>query len=247
MPEYQHTHLSISIYIYYVSTTWDSSRQAEFRSYHIWTHPIMMKYKYMIWLDTDCALSKEWDVDPMRAMVENDLAVLFVGYPYGKTKKDNDLRDKMIRFYNTSLCSVSSGKDGPGIHLWGNMCKSDLELYQVAGNHHITNLEVFRKPVHQQFLKAFTGDYRFSRMYDDQMAVTIVGLMEQYMVNNYTSGRPEKYKIWHERTNGIKLDIAHHGMFDADESDRAPVNKKNSFRKYKKTWHGLDERCGSHF
>jgi hypothetical protein len=62
-------------------------------------------------------------------------------------------------------------------------------------------------------------------MYDDQIAVTIVGLMEQYMVNNYNEV-PAKYTVWHERTKGMLLKISHHGMYDAEKKDSAPVRAK---------------------
>ncbi len=77
------------------------------------------------------------------------------------------------------------------------MCKgkSSFLLKQIAGNHHISNLETYRKPVHQQFLKDFVGDYRFARQFDDQIAITIPAVME---------GRK---KAWHERSHGLVLKI----------------------------------------
>ncbi len=152
------------------------SWQAEFRAYHIWNHPAIQPYKYMMWLDTDAYATKEWNVDPMKAMVENDLVVLYSGYPYGRTRNDSNLRDKLIHSYGSSICHISringNGKEG-----WGQgeivkmkPCNNSVAFQHIAGSHHITNLEVFRKDVHQQFLKNFTGDYRFSRMYDDQVS-----------------------------------------------------------------------------
>ena len=154
--------------------------QAEFRSYQIWNHPAIQPYKYMMWFDTDAYATKEWDVDPMKAMVENDLVVLYSGFPYGRTRNDNNLRDKLIHSYGSSICHIQQtqtredvkGKKGweQGDILKMKPCNNSVVFSQIAGSHHITNLEVFRKDVHQQFLKNFTGDYRFSRKYDDQVS-----------------------------------------------------------------------------
>jgi hypothetical protein len=218
--------------------------QAEFRSYHIWNHPAVLKYKYMIWLDSDAYIGREWDIDPIQAMVENDLTVLYAGWPYGRIHHNDVLREKLIHSYNTSICDVQESSDSAGgKHIYAKVCNNGLNIKQLAGNHHITNMEVFRKDVHQHFLKNFTGDYRFSRMYDDQIAVTIVGLMEQYMVNNYTEV-PAKYTVWHERTNGMLLKISHHGMYDAEKKESAPVRAKNLIKRSKANWTGLEERCG---
>ena len=83
-------------------------------------------------------------------------------------------------------------------------------------------------------------------MADDQLAVTIVGLMEQYIVNNHTDV-PKKFKVWHERSHGMTLKIAHHNMFDVVKSDRAPHRRKKLFNNIKGNWTGLEERCGAVF
>lgn len=150
--------------------------QAEFRSYHIWTHPAIQKYKYMMWLDSDAYVGKEWDVDPMQAMVENDLAILYGGFPYGTTTGDYNLRDKLIHAYGTSICATKwfKGSSRNGKILNAVPCTDNASFMHIGGAHHITNLDVYRKEVHQQFLKNFTGDYRFSRLNDDQVSVTIL-------------------------------------------------------------------------
>ena len=149
--------------------------QAEFRSYHIWNHPAIQQYKYMMWLDTDAFATEEWKVDPMKAMVENDLAVMYSGFPYGKLSNDINLRDKLMHSYGSSICWVrprqEAGRKGDVLEM--EPCTDTSTLRMIAGSHHITNLEVFRKDVHQQFLKNFTGDYRFSRKYDDQVSFVL--------------------------------------------------------------------------
>lgn len=209
--------------------------QAEFRAYNIWTHPAIRKYKYMIWMDADTRVAAEWtdDNDPMKVMVENDLHLLFAGFPYGSIG-DVIVREKMERVYNRSVCSI---KERPNGTLKPLMCGNNTKfaMQQVAGNHHISNLETYRKPIHQQFLRQFVGDYRFSRKFDDQIAVTIPAVMED-----------DGTKAWHERNVGLSLKIAHHRMFDNNGRDKSPANKWNFFHKIKHNFTGLEERCGKY-
>jgi hypothetical protein len=173
-------------------------------------------------------------------MIENDLIMLYSGWPYGKFS-DHQAKDKMKNVYNKTLCYAKQNKNG---ELYGKMCEDDKSrpylIRQVAGNHHITNLDLFRKEIHQKFLKSFVGDYRFSRKYDDQIAVTIVALMEQELRN-------EGMKVWHERSKNLTLKLAHHRMFDVEQNERAPAPRDMFYKWVKKDWPGLEERCGSLF
>lgn len=230
------------------------SWQSEFRAYHIWTHPTLDKYKYMIWLDTDAYPGQTWEKDPMKLVVENDLAILYAGWPYG-VSNINPFRQKMMDAYNATLCNVERAplpeyEKEDAFFIYGKICgpQENGRINQIAGNHHITNLNVFRKDAHQQFLKAFTGDYRFSRAADDQLAVTIVPLMEQYLVNNGTlDDIPTKKIVWHEASHSIALRVAHHGMYDVSKNDRAPRRMPAFYNQVKDTWPGLQDRCGSVF
>eukprot|EP00979_Chaetoceros_neogracilis_P018227 scaffold10557_cov302-Chaetoceros_neogracile.AAC.6 len=211
--------------------------QAEFRAYHIWKHQALKNYKYMMWLDSDCRVGKEWDRDPIEIMVENDLTLMYSGYPSGKFS-DARTREKLKQVYNMTLCYTKQ-RNG---ELYGAMCEdrpnTPALIRQVDGSHHITNLDHYRKDVHQRFLKSFVGDYKFSRRFDDQIAVTIVAVMEQRLRN-------ETSKLWHERSKNITLKIAHHSIYDAQPKEKSPVNKYNFFHSIKKEWPGLGERCGS--
>lgn len=227
--------------------------QAEFRAYHIWTHPALKKYTYMMWLDTDALVAAPWvDVDPVKTMIENDLTVLYSGWPYGKSQ-NRFVQKKIYHFYNEWICKVKWTKPN-GAYIFAKVCKDPqndwFNLLQVAGNHHITNLNVFRKPIHQAFLKNLTGDYRFSRQFDDQLAVTIVGVMEQHLENKkrgHTVASPEfRYSLWHESSNNITLNIAHHGMYDTTMERKAPRNKKVFYNTIKKNWKEI-EKCGQYF
>ena len=169
----------------------------------------------------------------MKMMVENNLNLLFSGFPYGKST-NLIIKEKMEKAYNKSICRVFK-TDG---YLNAHMCKDDndhFELSQVAGNHHISNLETYRKPIHQKFLKDFVGDYRFARQFDDQIAITIPAVME------------DGNKAWHERSHGLVLKIGHHGMFDNVASDKSPRNWKGFYNKMKESFTGLEGRCGKYF
>lgn len=212
-----------------------------------------------MWLDSDAFVSTHWDVDPIQAMVENDLTILYAGWPYGNLRNDHSIKEKLVAAYGTNICDVKNtaaknGSDTTRIHGW--MCNDPgkgANVLNIAGNHHITNMEVFRKDVHQNFLKNFTGDYKFSRKSDDQIAVTIVSLMEQYLVNKNgnddNDGKPPKRStVWHERSNGMKLMIAHHNMYDV--SRKGPKPKYRSAPHYKLikgNWTGLEDRCKAIF
>jgi hypothetical protein len=216
------------------------SWQAEFRAYHIWNHPAIKAYKYMMWLDADAFVGKTWDVDPMQVMIENDYTVMYSGFPYGTTRGDLNLGEKLLKAYNVSICGVSDNTT----NIYVKTCPNNFtDVRQIAGMHHITNLEVFRKDIHQQFLKSFTGDYKFSRQSDDQMAVTIVGLMEQYIQNNFTDV-PTNIKLFHEKGNGFPLKIQHHRMFDCINKPKVPMKPNKFYNLMKTNWTGLEDRCG---
>ena len=114
-----------------------------------------------------------------------------------------------------------------------------FQVRQLAGAHHITNIEVFRKPIHQEFLKRLVGDYKFSRKYDDQMAVTIVALMEQ-VLSNEPSGHT---RLWRERKKNITLGILHHGMYDTEKKEQGQRNKHKIWIEFTERMPGLKERC----
>jgi hypothetical protein len=196
------------------------SWQAEFRAAHIYTHPALMDYKYMIWLDTDAWITKDWDKDPIQAMVENDLVILFDSFDYGETR-GLKLKEKMEYAYNKSICSVSLNKEKG--HLETNICEEDWipNILQIGGFNHITNLDVYRKDIHQKFLLNMVGDYKFSRQWDDQLGVTVPALFES----------PER--SWDARANGFNFGIVHHYIIDAIDpmigTNDYPVRNINRF------------------
>jgi len=198
--------------------------QAEFRSYHIWNHPAISEYKYMMWLDADAMCTKSWDKDPMKLMVENDLVLMYDQFP-GGVSRGQVLKDKMINTYNRSVCKIYLEQEKG--YLAVEECDEERipAVRQVYGFHHITNLEVYRKPIHQKFLKAvITNDYKFSRLWDDQLAVTVPAVME------------DPKRAWDYRIHGLNAGIHHNGRVDGKEKPQY-INYINAWvHGHKKNW-----------
>ena len=215
--------------------------QAEFRSYHIWNHPALRHYKYMMWLDNDCRMRRTWNVDPIQIFIENNLVLLYNQFPKGHTTYA-ELTKKMQDAYNASICRTTMNDRG---ELHAEMCGKDTQpvgtVNSIGGHHHITDLAVFRKDVHQRFLRSMVGDYPFERKYDDQLAVTVVPLMEQHL--RARAGGDDRAIAWHERFKNLTLDVYHHRMFDGDHHSPASASGKKYWRMVKKSWPGLHERC----
>ncbi len=85
------------------------------------------------------------------------------------------------------------------------------------------------------------------------MAVTIVGVMEQYLRNkdNNNDVHNDAFKslVWHEKSHGMELRIAHHRMFDNNlggkrAGDIAPKRPGVVLNRMKSNWTGLIGRCG---
>lgn len=211
--------------------------QSEFRSYHIWNHDALQDYKYMMWFDIDCRLKETWTQDPMQMFIENNLTLMYNGFPYGQLE-DNLLRSKMRDVYNVTICY---NDQSPAGHMYGKMCEERGPVKMIAGAHHITNLEDYRKEIHQTFLKSLVGDYPYMRKFDDQLAVTIVAVMERYLRHQ---GGEMNENIWHQRKKNLTLNVYHHGMFDVSPKLLGKVNKWNYFHSVKEEWPGLADRCG---
>lgn len=179
------------------------SWQSEFRAYHIWNHPALKKYKWMIWMDSDAICTKTWEKDPIQYMVENNLTVLYDNFPAGSTK-GLDFKEKMIKAYGYAICGIWEKDDGT----WFTRTCREVDVAwvnHIHGFHHVTNLDVYRSDRHMSFLKLMVGDYRFSRKWDDQLAVTVPAAFEA----------PER--VWDMRKHNMIWNIRHNGEYDGKE------------------------------
>lgn len=179
------------------------SWQSEFRAYHIWNHEALKPYKYMFWVDSDAMATKAFNVDPMKVFIENDLNLMFDHFPGGLTRL-KEVKQKMMDAYGKAICRVSLTEEGT---LKGDICeeKTNPSIRQVYGFHHITRLDMYRKDEHQKFLKSMVSDYKFSRRWDDQLAVTVPAVME------------DESKVWDHRAHGVHLGLHHNTMIDGKE------------------------------
>jgi hypothetical protein len=174
------------------------SWQSEFRSKHIWRHQALEKYKYMMWYDSDAMATRVWHHDPVSLMVRNDLAILFANFPQGSTS-GSDLRERIVEAYNDTLCSLKL--EGGHLLAKGGSCLKP-NVPQVHGFFHVTSLDFYRSPENLRWADIMIGDTKFSRRWDDQLAVTVPAAMRA------------PNRSWEMGANGVKLDVWHNGMLD---------------------------------
>eukprot|EP00588_Corethron_pennatum_P035357 CAMPEP_0194346750 /NCGR_PEP_ID=MMETSP0171-20130528/105600_1 /TAXON_ID=218684 /ORGANISM="Corethron pennatum, Strain L29A3" /LENGTH=499 /DNA_ID=CAMNT_0039113911 /DNA_START=127 /DNA_END=1628 /DNA_ORIENTATION=+ len=244
--------------------------QAEFRTYHLWRHPGLAQYKYMMWLDTDAYCTKNWTTDPIDKMVREDLVIMFAISPKEGAGVD-ELSSKMQAAYGKTVCSAHIGDHGRlvatpcpeqasetkmdlttgsttfcsahiGDHgrLVATPCPeqaSEAKMDLIHGFHHITNLDFYRLPPNQQFLKSFV-EKRFSRTWDDQLAVTAPPLMLA----------PER--MYGYRADNVTLGIHHNGMLDGVDDQRRDFGLFFCYNKWfdqeKETWEAGNAMCSGH-
>ncbi len=181
--------------------------QAVFRAYHLWTEEVLTPYKYMIWLDSDSLPTKSWERDPMKFMIEKDLVLAYDRFNFGRTRGDL-FTEKLKLAYNRTVCYVAETEFG---YLKTKKCSDGRALIvQAGGFMHITNLDFYRSPSALNFNKIITSykTPRFSRQWDDQLAVTAPAVMEY----------PER--SWNiAKLMNTTLDIHHNGHLDGGRTN----------------------------
>ena len=146
--------------------------QAEFRALHIWNHPAILKYNYMLWLDTDSFCTKPWSRDPIAYMIRNRYSILFDHFPAGYSD-GAEFQDRFVRAFNRTICRVSMNGDGTLKSTGGNdhPCPK-THVGQIHGFFHITDLSFYRSEAVARWTRILIGKAKFSRRFDDQIAVT---------------------------------------------------------------------------
>mmetsp|Transcript_34347 Transcript_34347/g.71513 ORF Transcript_34347/g.71513 Transcript_34347/m.71513 type:complete len:502 (-) Transcript_34347:761-2266(-) len=182
-----------------LSYTW----QSEFRSLHLWTQPVLKPYKYMLWLDSDAFCTRTWTADPIAVMIRNDLNILFDNFPMGSSA-GVDLKAKIKLAYNESLCQVKlSKKTGHLVPQKGHCVKPRVP--NIHGFFHITNLDFYRNAENLNWSRIMIGDSKFSRVWDDQLAVTVPAAIR------------EPHKSWDMRSHNVSLMVYHNSFYDGQE------------------------------
>lgn len=207
--------------------------QAEFRAHRVWNTPELAPYRYMLWFDTDALCTKSWTHDPIQVMIDNNLAVLFDNIP-GDYADNLELKDKMRRAYNRTFCKLTLDRKS-GV-LTPHPCHNDFFRIQVIhGFFHITDLDFYRNANSSRFLDILVESRRFSREWDDQLAVTIPAAMDA------------PHRSWDMRTHGLNLSVFHNGLMDGKDKER-PV-EDDRFTVFwddtvSRTWPIAREMCG---
>ena len=192
--------------------TWDSSCeefnlferlaytwQAEFRALHIWHHPALKPYRYMLWLDTDGFCTEVWKRDPVAFFIQHQLVILFDNFPMGSSR--GAVFDERFRqAFNTTLCHVKlqNGQLQPKI---GGRCPLP-GIPLIHGFFHITDLDFYRSPPVMHWARTLIGDSFLSRKFDDQIAVTAPAAV---LAAN---------RSWDMEYHGLKLNVFHNYKLD---------------------------------
>jgi hypothetical protein len=139
--------------------------------------------------------------------IRNELKILFDHFPQGH-RAHEELRGMMQDAYNGDyVCHV-------------NLVNGHLEAYrpvggcdkpnipQIHGFFHITDLDFYRSDANLKWFDNMIADRKFSRMWDDQIAVTVPAAV---LAAN---------KSWDMHQNGVWLDVYHNQHFDGEKSRR---------------------------
>ncbi|CAJ1968706.1 unnamed protein product [Cylindrotheca closterium] len=201
--------------------------QAEFRTLHIWNHPALAKYKFMVWTDSDGFPTQIWDQDPVAHMIAHNLAIFFDHFPQGKiqgTVRDTVLQ-RMEKAFNKTLCTLEFAKKGHLRPTFGTLKKClerNITIPLIHGFFHITNLQFYRREIVLQWQETLLGECFLCRHLDDQMAVTIPAAMLA----------PRRSRDM--RRSGLNLKVFHNGVMDGQRDERVggfidywKANKKN--------------------
>jgi hypothetical protein len=186
--------------------------QAEFRALHLWSHPVLLKYKYMLWLDSDAFCSTPWERDPISTMIRYDLVLLFDHFPMGHAK-GKEWPAKFQEAFGKVICGINC-RNGTLTHYVGE-CDAAKHIRQIYGFFHVTNLDFYRSPPVMKWLQVLIGDSKFSRKYDDQIAVTVPAAV---LAGN---------RSWDMRYHSLTMNVIHNYRRDGILKERV-----GSFKPY---------------
>ncbi|KAG7359461.1 hypothetical protein IV203_034559 [Nitzschia inconspicua] len=186
--------------------------QAEFRSRHIWHHPALEKYKWMMWMDTDGFCTKPWDRDPVAIAIENNLVIFFDNYHGGGSRK---LPVAIANGFGVSLCQSRLTAQGQLESKLGtiedatiNEFCNNSRIEAIHGFFYITSLDFYRNQSVLAGIEALFGDCFLCRFPDDQLSVTIPAAI---LAPN---------RSWDMRRNEVRLEIYHNFRLDGRDEER---------------------------
>ena len=115
----------------------------------------------------------------MAYLIRNKLVLLMGNFGQGMTGRMTGVQKRIYEAYNRTLCSsVVSPIDGRLVVEYGAR-ESDcyVEVQQVHGFFHITDLDFYRLPQNLKWFDVLIGDTNFMRRWDDQLGVIVPAAM----------------------------------------------------------------------
>jgi hypothetical protein len=204
--------------------------QAEFRAWHIWKHPALAEYRWMLWLDTDGFSTRVWTRDPVAIAMQNKLVIFFGNFPKGHARGE-DIQNKITRAFNRTLCNINL-QNGHFKSKTGGDCPianiPDIHIPDIHGFFHITDLDFYRSDPVINWAKTLIGDCFLCRQFDDQIAVTVPPAMLA----------PER--AWDMYANGVKLGVYHNFLMDGKKKQHVDgfmkYWPKNAEKEFPEAW-----------
>ena len=172
---------------------------AEFRSRFLWNHTVLQDYRYMMWVDTDALCMKKWEQDPIAFMARNNL-VLLQGNDGGNTRGWTGVQHRIFGVYNKTLCGMQMDQNTKTYRpVYGGGGCLDRGVLQTHGYFHVIDLDFYRLPINLEWSNAMMNGTRFSRLWDDQLAVKVPAAMLA----------PDRMMDMVQ--SGLNLGVMHHG------------------------------------
>ena len=150
---------------------------AEFRSRFLWNHTVLQDYRYMMWVDTDALCMKKWEQDPIAFLARNNL-VLLQGANGGIQRAWTGVQHRIRKAYNKTLCGVMHNEtSGTYVAAYGGSECENKKVVQTHGYFHVIDLDFYRLPINLEWSNTMMNGTRFSRLWDDQLAVKVPAVM----------------------------------------------------------------------
>jgi hypothetical protein len=145
---------------------------SEFRSKEIWSQKVLRPYRYMLWFDSDMFPMKEWKHDPVAHMIRNHLVLYMSNFGQGVTRAKSGVQRRIKEAYNKTLCSQQLDNTTRRLSAtYGPDCWTNVQ--HVHGYFHLTDLDFYRLPINLNWFDVMIGKAKFSRTWDDQLAVIV--------------------------------------------------------------------------
>ena len=209
--------------------------QAEFRALHLWNHVAIRQYDYMMWIDADAFCTRRWTSDPVAVLKRYNLTLLFDHFPQGSAR-GYEFPSLTRQVFNKTICDVELNSSSGTLFAKEGNClgKKGTRIHQVHGFLHVTKLDFFRSQKVSEWNSAMIrydeknaasegkgrvgddgdgdddndhGYYRFSRLFDDQIGLTIPAAV---LAGNSSRDM---------RSMGVKLRVMHNYVLDGFMAD----------------------------